>query len=506
MKINWNRKYTTIAVYTLIVIVVAVLFVVFVFKFDSFTKGFSKFGGVLAPATCGLVIAFILNPLMMYIENKFFRKLKEGEPKKHNIVVRKLRNSSVSDSAMVKTLEKHESTIEKRKRRRVIMARVFSMLITFIIVFALLIGIIIAVVPSVVKSIMDLAEKMPEYLERIQNWGNKVFEDNPQIAQVISDEVTDFADLINEIAEQIKPMAGNIVTNVSGWLMNFLGLVLTGVKNFIIGIIIAIYLLYSKEHMLGQGKKIIVALLREKRCRALLNVLAKINDIFKKYIISNLLDSMIIFVFMLIGMFAMGMPYQTLIAVVCGITNLIPFFGPFIGAVPCALLILLVDPVKVIWFAIFVLIIQQTDGNVIKPFLFGETMGLPAIWVLVSITVGGGLFGIAGMLLGVPVFAVFYMLFAEFIVAKLKRKNLPGATDAYVGSFDEFSKTYFTGNDTQGEQQNNNTKKPAPRLEKNERSPQNQPLAQNSVSSTKSTNVKPNPKPQGRNNNHKKSN
>lgn len=443
MKINWNRKYTTIAVYTLIVIALAVLFVVFVFRFDSFASTFSKFSGVLAPAICGVVIAFILNPLMMYIENKFFRKLKEGKPPEQNIVVRTLQNTSVGDSAVVRTLEKHGAPMEKKIRRRMTMARIFSMIITVVIVLAVLVGIIVAVAPSFVKSVMDLADKMPEYIKKVEEWVNKVFEDNPQIAKFISEEVKGFSDLISKIAEELKPMAGDIAGNLAEWLMNFLGSMLTGVKNFLIGFIIALYLLYSKERMLAQGKKVMIAFFKESRCRVMFGGMAKANDIFKKYIISNLLDAMIIFVFMLIGMFAMGMPYQTLIAVVCGVTNLIPFFGPFIGAVPCALLILLVDPVKVIWFAIFVLVIQQTDGNVIKPFLFGETLGLPAIWVLISITVGGGMFGIPGMLLGAPVFAVLYLMFAEFVAGKLHRKNLPGETEAYVGSFAEFSETYF---------------------------------------------------------------
>lgn len=499
MKINWNRKYTTIAVYTLIVIALAVLFVVFVFRFDSFAQSFSKFSGVLAPAICGIVIAFILNPLMMYIENKFFKKLKEGTPQEQNIVMRKLHNSSVGDSAVVRTLEKHGTPMEKKIRRRVTIARVFSMVITFVIVFAALVGIIIAVAPSFAKSVMDLAEKMPEYLEKVEKWGDKVFEDNPQIAEFISAEVKDVAGLVNKIAEEIKPMAGDIAGNVAEWLMNFLGTVLTGLKNFVIGIIIAMYLLYSKERLLAQGKKIFIAFFKERRCKTMFGGMAKANDIFKKYIISNLLDAMIIFVFMLIGMFAMGMPYQTLIAVVCGVTNLIPFFGPFIGAIPCAVLILLVDPVKVIWFAIFVLVIQQIDGNVIKPFLFGETMGLPAIWVLISITVGGGLFGIPGMLLGAPVFAVFYLLFAEFVAGKLRRKNLPGETEAYVGSFDDFSEIYFAENNPPGDQENNAAQKHGARSENNERSAR----GQNSVSSAK-TNVKPNSKPQGKQNVRKK--
>ena len=154
----------------------------------------------------------------------------------------------------------------------------------------------------------------------------------------------------------------------------------------------------------------------------------KSHGIFKQDIISNLIDALIIFAAMAVGMVAMGMPYPMLLAVVCGVTNLIPFFGPFIGAIPCGVLILLVDPVKVIWFGLFVLILQQLDGNVIKPHLFGESMGLPAIWVLVAITVGGNLFGVVGMLLGVPVFAVVYLLFAEFVSGKLKKKNMPEKT------------------------------------------------------------------------------
>ncbi|MBQ4165551.1 MAG: AI-2E family transporter, partial [Oscillospiraceae bacterium] len=127
----------------------------------------------------------------------------------------------------------------------------------------------------------------------------------------------------------------------------------------------------------------------------------------------------------------MDMPYALLIAAVCSVTDLIPFFGPFIGAIPCGFLILLVDPIKVIWFGIFVLVLQQIDGNIIRPFLLEETMGLPATWALISIIAGGGLFGIPGMLLGVPIFTVIYMLFSEFLSNKLKAKKLPISTEDY---------------------------------------------------------------------------
>lgn len=482
MKVNWNRKYTTIAVYSLLVIILAVLFVVFVFRFESFAETFSWVGSVAAPIICGIVIAYILNPLMVYIENKLFRKWKEQTPPKENIVIRKLHDSSVGDSAVVRQLEKHNTPLDKKIHRRKVIARVCSLALTFLIVFVLLGGIIIAVVPSVAGSVVDLADHMPGYIKEMESWVQRVFEDNPEIAQYISNEVTGFGDMINKFAETIKPM--DIIGNVSSGVFKFIGAVLVGLKNVLIGFIIAIYLLYSKERMLAQAKKILIAFVKRERCKSLFSGLSKSNEIFKKYIISNLLDSMIIFVFMLIGMFAMGMPYQTLIAVVCGVTNLIPFFGPFLGAIPCGLLILLADPVKVIWFAIFVLVIQQIDGNVIKPFLFGETMGLPAIWVLISIIVGGGLFGIPGMLLGAPVFAVFYLLFAEFVSGRLAKKNLPGDTEAYTGSFSDITRDYF--NDDLPETENvsqQQTIVPAAKL------PQN---------SLKKPAPKPNSKPQGK--------
>lgn len=427
MKINWNKKYTTVAVYALTVIIISVLFVVFVFRFDNFKQTFSWVGQIGAPVICGVVIAYILNPLMMWLETKLFGKFKETRPKKQNIVVRKLQHSSIGDKAVVKSLEKHAAPIEKKIRRRKLIARTVSLFLTFVIFLAILTGIAIAIVPNVSNSIVTLANNMGDYIEKINNWVQDVFENKPEIMNSIFKEIKSLEDLISNLAEQLEPMSGDILANVSG----FVGGLLVGLKNFVLGFIIAMYLLFSKERLMAQMKKVVCAFMRPSRAEGFLRGCSKSNRIFKMYIISNLVDSLIIMVFMMIGMFAMGMPYQMLISVVCGITNLVPFFGPFIGAIPCGLLILLVDPTKVIWFGIFVLVLQQLDGNVIKPLLFGETMGLPAIWVLISITVGGALFKIPGMLLGAPVFAVFYMLFADVVKNRLNKKNLPGDTDAY---------------------------------------------------------------------------
>lgn len=443
MKINWNRKYTTVAVYALSVIIISVLFVVFVFKFDSFKGTFSWVGSIAAPLICGVVIAYVLNPLMMWLENKMFRKFKEHKPKEQNIVVRKLQQTSVGEKAVVKTLEKHSASMEKKVHRRKIIARAVSLVLTLVIFLAVLTGIVIAIVPNVAKSIVTLADNMDGYITKIEEWTNNAFQNNPDIMNMIFEGVTDFKGLLENLSEKLQPVTDNITGNIIGNVSGFVGGLLVGLKNFVLGFIIAIYLLFSKERLMAQMKKIVCAFFKPRRAESFLHGCSQSNDIFKKYIISNLVDSMIILLFMMIGMYAMRMPYQMLVSVVCAVTNLIPFFGPFIGAIPCGLLILIVDPTKAIWFAIFVLVLQQLDGNVIKPLLFGETLGLPAIWVLVSITVGGALFGIPGMLLGAPVFAVFYMMFAELVKNKLKKKNLPGETDVYEADSETLACDYL---------------------------------------------------------------
>ena len=448
MKIKWNKKYTTISVYALIVIALAVLFVVFVFRFDSFSKGFSWIGEVAAPIICGVVIAYIISPLTSWIERTFFKKLINDPPPEKNLVMQKLSESKVGSTVVVRSLEKHSTPMEKKRRRRRTAARALSVTISYVLVLAIVAGILIAVMPSVAGSIVDLADQMPGYIKKLDAFLQEFFANNPEVAGLISDSFTELGSVVKKISQIVEPMTSDIVSSVSSGVIKLAAGLLTGVKNVVIGLIIGIYLLFSKERLLAQCKKIMFAFLKNSVCQRVFYVASKSNQIFKSYVVSNLIDALIIFAAMAIGMLALGMPYPMLLAVVCGVTNLIPFFGPFIGAIPCGVLILLVDPVKVIWFGLFVLVLQQLDGNVIKPHLFGESMGLPAIWVLVSITIGGGLFGIPGMLLGVPVFAVLYLLFAEFVSSKLKKKNMPEKTSEYSGDTSLFLDGYDIEQDT----------------------------------------------------------
>ena len=413
IKLNWNKKYTTIAVYSLLVIAAAILFVVFIFKYDSIASGFSWVGEVLAPILIGIMAAYIINPLVVLFDNKVFKKIRDGEIK------------------LKPEAKNYEKRYAKAKSRRKNIARALSIICSFILVLALLAGIFIAVVPNVAKSLVDLANQMPTYVENVETFLHDTFENNPELADVISDEFSELSGIFNYIADMVEPMAGDIVGDVTTSVVSFVSGVLTVLKNAVIGVIISIYLLCSKERLMAQMKKAGFALFKNDKCQRFFSTCSRVHVIFTQYIISNLLDCAIVFTSMAIGLTLMDMPYALLIAAVCSVTDLIPFFGPFIGAIPCGFLILLVDPIKVIWFGIFVLVLQQIDGNIIRPFLLEETMGLPATWALISIIAGGGLFGIPGMLLGVPIFTVIYMLFSEFLSNKLKAKKLPISTEDY---------------------------------------------------------------------------
>ncbi len=402
----------------------------FIFKYESIANGFSWIGDVVAPIIIGVCIAYVINPLVMWFENRVFHRLKDDE----------INIPSIWDKIDIiskdeeKAKQRLQQKITKRRRRRKTFAKALSVVISLLIVIAFVVGICVAIVPHVAQSIVDLADQMPNYAKTLETKLKDIFENNPTLTNYISAEFTQLSNILDKIADQIAPVIGS----VSMGLIGVVSSVLVTLKNLLIGFMIAIYLLFSKERLIAQFKKILFAFFKNDKCQRILTICSRSNNIFKTFIISNLLDAMIIFIFMSIGMALMDMPYAMLISMVCGVTNLIPFFGPFIGAIPCGVLILLVDPIKVIWFGIFVLVLQQIDGNIIKPFLFGETLGLPALWVLVSIIISGGLFGIPGMLLGAPVFAVIYLLFAEFIAGKLEKKHMPTDTDRYyeTGAYD----------------------------------------------------------------------
>ena len=252
--------------------------------------------------------------------------------------------------------------------------------------------------------------------------------DNPTIQNYVAVAMEDlYAMLANFITNGLLPNIETIITGLTTSVISVVG----AAFDLLIGLCAAIYMLASRDIFLAQSKKIVVALCKERTADNILRLGRRIHKVFSGFIIGKILDSLIIGVLCYLGMLILKLPHPALVATVVGVTNVIPFFGPFIGAIPSAFLILLVNPLQAVYFCLFVLALQQLDGNVIGPRILGDTIGISGFWVLVSITVAGGLFGFAGMVLGVPVFAVLYMLVTEFVNSKLKTKGKTTDTTVY---------------------------------------------------------------------------
>ena len=239
---------------------------------------------------------------------------------------------------------------------------------------------------------------------------------------------------LDTIQPKLMDFANNILPKLGDWSVKVKDsamVIVVAIKDFIIGFIVALYLLISKETFVAQARKITYALFPNNVSKSILKVSAKANRTLSGFLSGKLLDSFIIGVICFIAMTIMQMDFVALISVIIGITNMIPFFGPFFGAIPSALLLLMAAPKQVIPFIIFIIVLQQFDGNILGPKIIGDSTGLTPFWVMFAIFVGGGLFGFAGMLLGVPVFAVLYALFSEFIADLLRKKRLSHRTRDY---------------------------------------------------------------------------
>lgn len=400
MKIEWNRKYTTIAVYSLIVIATSILFLFTITRLNMFLSILKKMLGILSPFIMGFIFAYILNPIVKFFEYKCYNKIFKKKPKKK-------------------------------------LSRVLSLVTTYILTVLVFSAIVAFIVPSVIDSLFGIADNMPTYINNVQNWATDLLDKNPYLSKMVDDQIDTISKYTADFLTEVMPTMKNVLSNATIAVVAFV----SGVFDVILGFIISIYILVSKEKFIAQTKKVLFSFLPSKSSIRIIQIYRKLNSVLIRSIMGQLLDSVIVGIICFIGMTILRMPYTVLISVIVGVTNIIPFFGPFIGAIPSALLILLVDPIKMIWFLVFILILQQVDGNFIGPRIQGESTGLSAFWVIFALLVGGGLFGFAGMIIYVPLFSVLYMLIRSLVEYRLEQKNLPTATSAYLGSVEHISDT-----------------------------------------------------------------
>ncbi len=319
-----------------------------------------------------------------------------------------------------KCFSKIGSKREKLKKIKKPLALLTSYILCFGII-AFLVGILI---PELSKSITKLVNDIPIYAQSIQNSTNDFIVMIRERFGYDLYDVETYDEILNFLTGK---NAQNVVTNFISDLfpaaLNFAGVFTTGLYNWIIGIVVSIYMLSSKEKLCRQARALVVAYLPLKASKKTLQITDLCNKKCGKFIIGKIIDSLIIGIICFIGLSIFKFDYALLISVIVGVTNVIPFFGPFIGAIPCAFLLLLIDPIQCLWFIVFVIILQQFDGNILGPKILGETVGISGFWILFSVIVGGGLFGLTGMLLGVPVFAVIYTLIDDGVTKRLKEKR-----------------------------------------------------------------------------------
>ena len=294
-----------------------------------------------------------------------------------------------------------------------------SIILTYVLLLSAFSFFMYLVVPAVVNALLELLELIPSYLEHLRVTIERWLASYLMKFDIPAHTITEIMDgIIKEISSGVDITSS--IKNATSFIVSMS----VEIKNFALGIIISIYLLVDKHRFILTGKKLLYLWAGQAKGDRILEILSLTDKTFGGYIIAKVVDSAIIGFICYVGMSLLKLEYAVLISVIVGITNIIPFFGPFIGAIPSILLLLAINPWQALIFAVFILILQQFDGNILGPKLLGESTGIRAVYVVFAVIVGGGLFGIVGMFVSVPLFAVVYTLCSEFINEKISQKNI----------------------------------------------------------------------------------
>lgn len=382
------------------VIMASVLSIYAIINFSVFTGAFSSFIGLLMPIIDGLIVAYLLSPLVDKIEEKILIPL----CKKMNI--------------------------DSSKQRPKTIIRVLSIILCFGIIVLLLFLFFKSVVPQLIDSVKNIIDMMPVYLDSLIEIANKILGNfdafkGKDIVSIANHYYNDIMEFVNK---NIVPSLNEMARNLSSSVFGFVG----ALFDLLVGFCISVYLLLSKEHFKGQFKKLIYSIFETERANKILSDLRFVDKTFVSFIVGKIIDSMIMGLLCFIVLTLFNMPYTILISVIVGVTNVITFFGPIIGAIPSFLLILIIDPIKAIYFLIIILVLQQIDGNILGPWILGNSTGVSGVWVIFAITFFGGLWGVPGMFLGIPIWGCIYAWIKRQMRRSLEKKKLSIQTADYV--------------------------------------------------------------------------
>ncbi|WP_024613761.1 AI-2E family transporter [Clostridium sp. Ade.TY] len=385
MKIDWNRKYTTISVYAVISICTIIIFYLAVSQLGHLMDKVSGAVNILKPFIWGFAMAYLLDFVLRFYENKI---LKKG-------IFKKLKSK-----------------------------RGLGLLFTYVTAF-IVIGLFIQfVLPQLIDSIVGLVNDIPSYINSTSKFINETIANldlQEHYLTIINEKFNNILDYAIKASTNLLPMLGAGVTTI-----------LSSIWNIVLGIIVSIYLLIEKEKFFALAKKVTYAIFNKRAAEKTIELTHRSNETFGKFLSGKILDSLIIAILTFVILTIVKMPYTLLLSVIIGITNIIPFFGPFIGAIPSVIIVLFVSPTKALWLILIIFIIQQLDGNIIGPKILGDSIGISAFWILFSILVAGKFLGFVGMVIGVPLFAVLYSIIKEIVEGRLEKKGLKTETKDYM--------------------------------------------------------------------------
>ena len=382
-----NVHLAKIGLMVFITFVCCILFFFSVLRYQGFANGWHKVISAAQPIIIGLVLAYLLNPVMKFLERHLYKLLKD-----------------------------RAKTDGKAKK----MARVFAIAGAIIFMIAVIVLLIAAIVPSVTDSIMGIVDTLPTNVANLVKMMQEGRLGNYEVADTIGDALTKLTDYVENWATQtLLPQARTYLIQITSGVINMV----KAMFNFVIGIIVAVYVLMIKERLIGQSKKVIYAIFKPRQGNIIVETMHKADDIFGGFIIGKIIDSAIIGVICYVGCSILRIPDTMLVSVIIGVTNIIPLFGPFIGAIPALLLVVIQSPWHALYLLIFIIVLQQVDGNIIGPKILGDSTGLTSFWVMFAILIGGGMFGFLGMLLGVPVFALIYYIMRRLVNHGVAKKH-----------------------------------------------------------------------------------
>lgn len=386
------NKYLIISFFAICTVAVSSLIIYFIFNFKIIASFFGKLLSIMAPIFIGFAIAYLISPIVDFFEKKVFK-------------------------------------FKKAKKDRFRLKRALSISCAYILVLAAVAAILAIIIPQLYSSFETFAANISTYEATLRSWSNSFFDKSGNYYPIVQKIIELFDGIIDkgiDYITQLIPQAILLIKDIS-----------VVVVNLLVAVFVSIYMISRKEYLLAQIKKVTYSIFEQSTIKHMTDFIDMLDDSVGGFVKGKFIDSAIIGALCYIVMIILRLDYAMLISVIVGVTNVIPFFGPFIGAIPSAFILLMVNPGEVIPFLIAILLIQQLDGNFIGPKILGSSMGLSAFWVLVAIVVMSGLFGFTGMIIGVPIFSVLYNLAERLIDKRLKAKKMPVKLEEYYESIPE---------------------------------------------------------------------